>query len=222
MHFLPLLNNSCQRCTLLQLFGFFGGVHLAVLAAFICLRHPYASLGALISIFFHVFAHWEWPTPVILHNGFISSTIRSEIRSFMPIQLPCSPHEFCHSNITRSTFSKIRAEFLRGHYLTKVYFVFQMDTMFVTQHLCFLGNYLCKSFHKMKLKWECNLLLHPRIKPNAIPIKYVDLIAELFFWHSRIFWNQILTGVAYLSSFLTQRDTRGLLKYAFPLLIKKG
>lgn len=102
-----------------NLFGFFGGVHLAVLAAFICLRHPYASLAALISIFFHVFVHWEWPTPVILHNGFISSTIRSEIRSFMPIQLPCSPHEFCHSNITRSTFSKIQAEFLRGHYLTK-------------------------------------------------------------------------------------------------------
>ncbi|CAN4094979.1 unnamed protein product [Withania somnifera] len=37
----------------------------------------------------------------------------------MPIQLPCSPYEFCHSNITRSTFNKIRTEFLRGHMLTK-------------------------------------------------------------------------------------------------------
>ncbi|GAV78574.1 LOW QUALITY PROTEIN: PAP_RNA-bind domain-containing protein/PAP_central domain-containing protein, partial [Cephalotus follicularis] len=40
-------------------------------------------------------------------------------RSLMPIRLPCSPHEYGHSNITRSTFYKIRAEFLREHNMTR-------------------------------------------------------------------------------------------------------
>lgn len=107
----------------MQLLGFFGGVHLAILAAFICQRHPNASLAALLSIFFKTFAFWPWPTPVILLDGMMPPTIPSETRFLMPIQLPCSPHEYCHSNITRSTFYRIRAEFLRGHAMTKVYFV---------------------------------------------------------------------------------------------------
>ncbi|CAN4104664.1 unnamed protein product [Withania somnifera] len=40
--------------------------------------------------------------------------------SWMPIQVPCSPFNFCHSNITPSTFCKIRTEFLRGHLLTMI------------------------------------------------------------------------------------------------------
>ncbi|KAE8703709.1 Nuclear poly(A) polymerase 3 [Hibiscus syriacus] len=59
--------------------GFLGGIHLAILAAFVC---QYKRL-------------------------------------FIPIRLPFSPYEYCHSNITRSTFYKIRAEFLRGHSFTK-------------------------------------------------------------------------------------------------------
>ncbi|KAG6618196.1 hypothetical protein I3842_Q121600 [Carya illinoinensis] len=81
------------------LLGFLGGVHLAILAAFVCQKHPNASLNSLIMNFFQIDA--------------------IEIRSLMPIQLPCSPYEYCHSNVTRSTFHRIRAEFLRGHNRTR-------------------------------------------------------------------------------------------------------
>ncbi|KAI7980452.1 Nuclear poly(A) polymerase 3, partial [Camellia lanceoleosa] len=81
-----------------NLLVFFGGVHLAILVAFICQRHPNVSLNGLISNFFKT---------------------ASEIQSLMPIRLPCRPHEYCHSNITKSTFYRIRTEFHRGHALTK-------------------------------------------------------------------------------------------------------
>ncbi|KAJ8573958.1 hypothetical protein K7X08_010469 [Anisodus acutangulus] len=102
-----------------NLLGFFGGVHLAVLSAFICQRHPTASLSALIFIFFKTFALWPWPTPVVLQDGDAWPFIPAYKVSWMPIQLPCSPYGFCHSNIVRSTFLKIKTEFRRGHMLTK-------------------------------------------------------------------------------------------------------
>ncbi|XP_057959658.1 nuclear poly(A) polymerase 3 [Malania oleifera] len=131
LQLVPNLENfqSVLRCVKLwakrrgvygNLFGFFGGVHLAILAAFVCQSHPDASINALISIFFKTFAFWPWPTPVRLQDG-MPPTIGDavETRSLMPIQLPCGPHEYCHSNITRSTFYRIKAEFLRGHALTR-------------------------------------------------------------------------------------------------------
>ncbi|KAK4725799.1 hypothetical protein R3W88_030716 [Solanum pinnatisectum] len=109
-----------RRGVYANLLGFFGGIHLAVLSAFICQRHPSASLSALILILFKTFALWPWPTPVILQDQIARPFIPTHDKvSWMPIQLPCSPYEFCHSNITRSTFYKIRTEFLRGHMLTK-------------------------------------------------------------------------------------------------------
>ncbi|KAM3337455.1 nuclear poly(A) polymerase 3 [Capsicum galapagoense] len=108
-----------RRGVYTNLLGFFGGIHLAVLSAFICQRHPSASLSALILLFFKIFALWPWPTPVILQDQIARPLIPTDKVSWMPIQLPCSPYEFCHSNITRSTFYKIRTEFLRGHMLTK-------------------------------------------------------------------------------------------------------
>ncbi|GAV71686.1 PAP_RNA-bind domain-containing protein/PAP_central domain-containing protein, partial [Cephalotus follicularis] len=100
--------------------GFLGGVHFAILVALLCQNHPNASLSVLIVNFFKTFAFWPWPTPVVLQEGMFPTTADpSETRSLMPIRLPCSPHEYCHSNITRSTFYKIRAEFLRGHNMTR-------------------------------------------------------------------------------------------------------
>ncbi|KAI8561881.1 hypothetical protein RHMOL_Rhmol04G0376300 [Rhododendron molle] len=103
-----------------NLLGFFGGVHLAILGAFICQRYPNARLSGLISSFFGTFAFWDWPKPIILQDGTSPiSGSAAEPRSLMPIRLPCRPHEYCHSNITKSTFYRIRVEFIRGHTLTK-------------------------------------------------------------------------------------------------------
>ncbi|CAL5412998.1 unnamed protein product [Camellia sinensis] len=58
---------------------------------------------------------------VILQDGMVPmTTSASEIRSLMPNRLPCRPHEYCHSNITKSTFYRIRTEFHRGDALTKL------------------------------------------------------------------------------------------------------
>ncbi|XP_054805161.1 nuclear poly(A) polymerase 3 isoform X2 [Prosopis cineraria] len=111
-HILQLVPN-------VKLLGYLGGVHLAVLAAFICQRYPNASLNALIMHFFQTFAFWPWPKPVMVQEGmFPIVTDVMETRSLMPIQLPSSPYEYCHSNITRSTFYRIRDEFLRGCHMT--------------------------------------------------------------------------------------------------------
>ncbi|KAI3687643.1 hypothetical protein L1987_81343 [Smallanthus sonchifolius] len=110
-----------------NLFGFFGGVHLAVLTAFVCQRNPNVSLAGLVSIFFKTFSSWPWPTPVVLQQGTMMPRHHPETRSLMPIQLPSSPHEYCHSNITTSTFMKIRTEFCRGYRHTQDLLKSQFD-----------------------------------------------------------------------------------------------
>ncbi|KAF7150041.1 hypothetical protein RHSIM_Rhsim02G0094100 [Rhododendron simsii] len=52
-----------------QLLGYFGGVHLAILGAFICQRCPNAILSGLISSFLRTFAFSNWPKPIILQDG---------------------------------------------------------------------------------------------------------------------------------------------------------
>ncbi|KAH9766259.1 nuclear poly(A) polymerase 3 [Citrus sinensis] len=114
--------NKCilQLVPDLELHGFLGGVHLAILVAHVCQNHPKGSLNTLVANFFKTYAYWPWPTPVMLQDPMLPAAgYPSETRSLMPIRLPCSPHEYCHSNITRSTFYKIRTEFLRGHNTTR-------------------------------------------------------------------------------------------------------
>ncbi|KAL5983446.1 hypothetical protein ACLOJK_017532 [Asimina triloba] len=109
----------CQLVPNLELLGFFGGIHLAILAANICQRHPDASISALISIFFEAYSRWPWPLPVTLQDGSMPFRDVPEAQSFMPVMMPCSPYNMCNSNITRSTFNKIRTELGRGCSLTK-------------------------------------------------------------------------------------------------------
>lgn len=102
-----------------QLLGFFAGIHLAILAAYVCRRRPNASINALFTSFFDIFVHWPWPLPVSLLDP---PTCRNpDGCSLMPIMLPCIPPEFCSSSITESTFNKIKEELRRGHALTKVF-----------------------------------------------------------------------------------------------------
>ncbi|PIN10604.1 Polynucleotide adenylyltransferase [Handroanthus impetiginosus] len=98
--------------------GFFGGIHLAVLAAFVCRRQPHAHLITLVLIFFQTFASWPWPMPVVLEDG-VMPLPPNNISILMPIQLPSSPNEYCYSNMIRSTVYRIRQEFIDAHALTK-------------------------------------------------------------------------------------------------------
>uniref|UniRef100_A0A0D9VTB0 polynucleotide adenylyltransferase n=1 Tax=Leersia perrieri TaxID=77586 RepID=A0A0D9VTB0_9ORYZ len=101
----------------IKLLGFFAGIHLAILAAFICIRHPNATVNSLFNLFFDVFSHWQWPLPVSLLDQAIPWSL--DCCSLMPIVMPCFPPEFCASSITRSTFNKIKEELQRGFTLTK-------------------------------------------------------------------------------------------------------
>ncbi|OQU92697.1 hypothetical protein SORBI_3001G392600 [Sorghum bicolor] len=101
-----------------HLLGFFAGIHLAILAAYVCRRHPNASINTLLSLFFDIFAHWPWPLPVSLLDPPVLCR-GPDGCSLMPIMLPCNPPEFCSSSTTESTFSKIKEELRRGYALTK-------------------------------------------------------------------------------------------------------
>ena len=105
---------------MLQLLGFLGGIHLAILVALVCQGYPNASISSLMSIFFECFSCWPWPQPVILLDKSIPPFKYPAGRSFMPIMMPCSPFDWCNSNITKSTFGKIKAELQRGHFMTRV------------------------------------------------------------------------------------------------------
>ena len=102
-----------------QLLGFFAGIHLAILAAYVCRRHPNASINTLLSLFFDIFVHWPWPLPVSLLDPPVPCR-GPDGCSLMPIMLPCIPPEFCSSSTTESTFSKIKEELQRGYALSKV------------------------------------------------------------------------------------------------------
>ncbi|KAL6657228.1 hypothetical protein ACP70R_005008 [Stipagrostis hirtigluma subsp. patula] len=97
--------------------GFFAGIHLAILAAYVCQRYPNASVNGLLTMFFQIFAQWPWQTPVSL-QGQLTDCLPTEGR-LMPIVMPCTPPEFCMSNVTKSTFKKIREELSRAYALTK-------------------------------------------------------------------------------------------------------
>jgi len=104
-------------CHDIQHLGFFAGIHLAILAAYICQRFPNASVNGLFIVFFQTFAHWPWQVPVSLHDE-PTDCLHPEGR-LMPIVMPCTPPEFCVSNVTKSTFKKIREELTRGYAFTK-------------------------------------------------------------------------------------------------------
>ncbi|KAJ0234152.1 Nuclear poly(A) polymerase 3 [Hirschfeldia incana] len=125
---IPNLFRSLLRCVKLwakrrgvygNLNGFLGGVHLAILAAFVCGYEPNATLSSLVATFFSTFTHWRWPTPVVLLRDAYAAA--GSPPGLMPIQLPCGGRQYCNSNVTRSTFYKIMSEFIRGHHLMKGY-----------------------------------------------------------------------------------------------------
>ncbi|RWR76419.1 nuclear polyA polymerase 3 [Cinnamomum micranthum f. kanehirae] len=125
LELVPNLGNfqSMLRCVKLwakrrgvysHLLGFLGGIHLAILAAFICQNNPTLSVSALISIFFDTFSKWPWKEPVFLQDGL--KLVRKVPDSLsMPIRMPCPPYDWCNSNITSNTFKKISGELHRGH-----------------------------------------------------------------------------------------------------------
>lgn len=204
----------------LQLLGFFGGIHLAILAAHVCQRYPNASISALMAIFFEYFWLWRWPEPVILLDNSIPFKY-PDGRALMPILMPCSPFEWCNSNITKSTFTKIKAEFQRGHFLTRVspkmYYLFcyfsLIKSVFEKPYLSFL---LCFNL-PLVCSWGWRWLLHCGCSGSYVDMNLPAWIVTRISCCFRILQGQILIGHFCSNLFLMWRST--LIFFGFSLLL---
>ncbi|KVH96424.1 Nucleotidyltransferase, class I, C-terminal-like protein [Cynara cardunculus var. scolymus] len=165
--------------------------------------NPSASLVDLVSIFFKTFAFWPWPEPVVLQEGATLPPLPPGTRTLMPIQLPSSPNEYCRSNMTTSTFNKIRAEFRRGYRQTQDALKPQFEwrnlfESFPYSKSCLRFVKVCLStynkdelgmwVHWVKSRIRCLLLkleeLQALCDPN--PTEYIDLSIPVpnvvFYW----------------------------------------
>lgn len=97
-----------------HIFGFLGGIHWAVLVARVCQMFPNATVSMLVSRFFWIYAHWQWPTPVTLVETQPDHADGSDRHHHMPIIIPVHPYSCCSYNVTRSTLQKLKSEFSRG------------------------------------------------------------------------------------------------------------
>lgn len=108
--------------------GFFGGVTFAMLTARTCQLYPNAVAATIVSKFFLVFSHWQWPNPVLLkrpQNANLGYQVwdprinAADCFHQMPIITPAYPQQNSTFNVSKSTKRIIEAEFERGHQIVE-------------------------------------------------------------------------------------------------------
>uniref|UniRef100_K4A318 polynucleotide adenylyltransferase n=1 Tax=Setaria italica TaxID=4555 RepID=K4A318_SETIT len=82
--------------------GFFAGIHLAILGAYICRRYPNASVNGLFIVFFQTFAHWPWQVPDPLRHGFEWTWL------FESFPYAEKHHQFLRIALCAPTFAELR------------------------------------------------------------------------------------------------------------------
>lgn len=111
-----------------NILGFLGGVSWAMLVARTCQLYPNAVASTLIHRFFWVFSQWEWPRPVLLKQPEDNNNLNlpvwdprynpSDRLHLMPIITPAYPHQNSTYNVTRSSLTVMKREFLEGYRIT--------------------------------------------------------------------------------------------------------
>ena len=100
-----------------NVFGYLGGVNLAILSAFICQRYPTRSAAYLILMFFHDLAKWPWPEPIYINTPSTGNrpnwdpTKPQDHRDVMPIITPAYPTINSLRSATRSSRMRMMHEF---------------------------------------------------------------------------------------------------------------
>ncbi|CCE86969.1 Piso0_005494 [Millerozyma farinosa CBS 7064] len=112
-----------QRAIYANVFGFPGGVAWAMLVARICQLYPNAVSAVIVEKFFHIYAQWSWPQPVLLkqiEDGPLQVRVWNprlyphDRQHRMPVITPAYPSMCATHNITSSTQKIIMKEFRRG------------------------------------------------------------------------------------------------------------
>ncbi|PRP78954.1 poly polymerase [Planoprotostelium fungivorum] len=109
--------------------GYLGGISWALLMARICQLYPNACPSHLVSRFFRVYDQWKWPNPVLLNtiadlnlgNGMKVWNPRANPKDklhLMPIITPAYPAMNSTYNVSESTLSLLKKEFVRGSLVT--------------------------------------------------------------------------------------------------------
>lgn len=111
-----------------NILGFLGGVSWAMLVARTCQLYPNAIASTLIHRFFWVFSQWEWPRPVLLRQPEENNNLNLPVWDprynpadrlhLMPIITPAYPHQNSTYNVTRSSLTVMKGEFLDGYRVT--------------------------------------------------------------------------------------------------------
>lgn len=105
--------------------GYLGGVSWAILVARTCQLYPNAVASTIFQKFFFVYAHWNWPTPVMLKEmdeDYLGLNFSvwdprvnpSDANHLMPIITPAYPQQNSTFNVTFSTRSIMQDEFKRA------------------------------------------------------------------------------------------------------------
>jgi len=109
-------------------YGYFGGVSFSICVARVAQMFPNVSSYELLQRFFEVYAHWKWPTPVLLcpvvdlnFNLKIwdPKLYPADKYHKMPVITPVYPSINSTYNVSQSTFAVISSEFMRAHELIK-------------------------------------------------------------------------------------------------------
>lgn len=103
-----------------NVFGYLGGVNMAIMSVWICQRYPNATAAVLLQKFFSDFASWEWPNPIYINTPTTGSArswdpnSKDDRRDLMPIITPAYPAINSMRSATRSSKARLIEEFQRG------------------------------------------------------------------------------------------------------------
>ena len=105
---------STQKYLNGNMFGYLGGINLAILSAFICQRYPNATSSFLVYSFFSDISQWDWSKPLFINKpniGVLLSWENINNREIMPIITPAYPSTNSLYTATHSTKNRIIEEF---------------------------------------------------------------------------------------------------------------
>lgn len=105
-----------------NVYGYLGGVNLALLCAYICQRYPTALPAMLALMFFQDLHTHSWTEPIYINTPNTGTQFPSwefDRREVMPIITPAYPSINSLSHATRSSKQRMTIEFKRGFKMTR-------------------------------------------------------------------------------------------------------